>query len=232
MSTKLEPRVPVTVYVDEGQPVSVPSWVLDLDSFRRWILDHDDLPEQARVWWLKGEVYVNMCREQLFSHNRVKLRIAAALDDLAIKEDLGLVFADGALLSNFAAEISGNHDALFVSTESLTSQRVRLIEGKQGGHVELQGSPDMALEVVSQSSGKKDDVTLKAAYWEAGVREYWLVDVRGEQPRFDIFRRTSSGYVKTRQQAGWVKSNVFARSFRLVARQGPAKHTYYTLETR
>jgi Uma2 family endonuclease len=233
MTTKVEKRtLSVTVYVDEGQPVRVPSWVADIETFRRWVLEQDDLPEQARVWWLKGNVYITMCREQLFSHNRVKLRIAAALDDLAIKEDLGLVFTDGALLSNFAADISGNPDALFVSTESLNSQRVRLIEGKQGGHVELQGSPDLALEVLSQSSQSKDDVRLKQAYWEADIRECWLVDARGDEPGFDIFRHTARGYVKTRKQEGWVRSTVFGKSFRLQVRPGPMKHSVYTLEVR
>jgi hypothetical protein len=44
---------------------------------------------------------------------------------------------------------------------------VRLIVGKDGGFVELQGSPDMVLEVLSASSEEKDTVLLKAAYWEA-----------------------------------------------------------------
>jgi len=29
--------------------VSVPSWVVDLESFRRWA-DADDFPDHARIW--------------------------------------------------------------------------------------------------------------------------------------------------------------------------------------
>jgi Uma2 family endonuclease len=49
---------------------------------------------------------------------------------------------------------------------------VRLIEGKRGGYTEIQGSPDMVLEVVSDSNVHKDYELLRRAYWEAGIREY------------------------------------------------------------
>src|SRR5205085_1728741 len=134
--------------------------------------------------------------------------------------DLGIYFTDGVLLSNFAADISGNPDGMFVLTETLGSDRIRLIEGKDGGFVELQGSPDLVLEIVSPSSEDKDDVRLRQAYFEADIPEYWIIDVREEPFRFDILRRTSRGYANTRKQDGWVKSAVFGRSFRLVARKG------------
>jgi hypothetical protein len=44
-----------------------------------------------------------------------------------------------------------------------------LIEGKEEGHVELEGSLDMVLEVVSASSVHKDTVVLRRAYWQAGM---------------------------------------------------------------
>ena len=77
------------------------------------------------------------------------------------------------------------------------------------------------LEVLSDSSVEKDIVILFDAYWQAGIAEYWLVDARKGPVRFDIYRHTSKGYVATRKQAGWVKSAVFSKSFRLSQRQGP-----------
>ena len=47
--------------------------------------------------------------------------------------------------------------------------------------IEIIGTPDMVLEVLSDSSVRKDLVRLKAAYERAGVPEYWVVDARGEQ---------------------------------------------------
>ena len=82
-------------------------------------------------------------------------------------------------------------DGVFLSTVSVQQKRVRVVEGKGRGHVELEGSPDMVLEVVSPSSVEKDIVILRQAYWEAGIPEYWLVDARAEPLKFDILRHTA-----------------------------------------
>jgi Uma2 family endonuclease len=75
-------------------------------------------------------------------------------------------------------------------------------------------------------------VELRQAYWEAGVREYWLVDARKEPVEFDILRHTARGYSATRKQQGWVKSAVFGKAFRLAVRTTPLGHPDYTLEVR
>ena len=38
------------------------------------------------------------------------------------------------------------------------------------------GAPDFVLEIISESTGKKDYSTKLNKYWSAGVREYWIVD--------------------------------------------------------
>ncbi len=80
---------------------------------------------------------------------------------------------------------------------------------------ELEGSPDMVMEIVSTSSVKKDKVILPPLYWQASIAEYWLVDVREERMDFDIFRRGPKNYVPVRKAGGWLKSGVFDLSFRL-----------------
>src|SRR4051812_38573297 len=136
----------VTFIADAGG-VSVPDGVVDIESFRRWT-GADDFPEQGRVWWLKGEVWVDMSREQIFTHLAVKNEFFFVLTGLVKAGLLGLFLPDGLLLSNFAADVCGNPDATFISQETLRSDRVRLIEGADGGYVELQGTPDMVLEVI------------------------------------------------------------------------------------
>jgi Uma2 family endonuclease len=121
---------------------------------------------------------------------------------------------------------------MYVSYKALESGEVRLIEGKQGGYLELEGSPDMVLEVISTSSVRKDTVIMRQAYWEAGIREYWLVDARREPLKFDILRHTPKGYAATRKQDGWMKSAVFGKSFRLTQRLNQLGHPEYTLEVR
>ncbi len=69
-------------------------------------------------------------------------------------------------MSSLAADFAGNPDATFIANDTLRSDRIRLIEGKDGGYTELQGAADMVLEVVSDSSVDKDFVTLRQAYWK------------------------------------------------------------------
>jgi hypothetical protein len=63
-------------------------------------------------------------------------------------------------------------------TGDAPQDRVRLLEGKKGGYVEMEGSPDMVLETVSDSSVHKRHAATAPGLWTAGIREDWLVDAR------------------------------------------------------
>ncbi len=137
------------------------------------------------------------------------------------------------LLTNKVADLSGNPDSVFVSDHSLDSGRVELVEGKRGGVIELLGSPDMVLEVVSDSSEKKDNQTLFEAYMEAGITEYWLVDAREAAVEFTIYKHAEKKYTATRKQVGgWQKSAVFGKSFRLTRQTDRRGNPKFTLEVR
>ncbi len=221
----------MVIWANEVEELHIPQWVHDIHAYRRWT-ERTDFPEHGQISWICGEVWIDMGKEQLFTHVLVKTEITSVLRQLTKTENLGFVFGDGLMLTNFAADISVNPDATFVSHATLQSDRVRLIEGHEGGFTELQGSPDMVLEVVSRSSFRKDSVVLKRAYWEAGVREYWLIDARRPAIRFDIFRRGPKGFTATRRRDGWLRSDVFARSFRLTATETTTGHPEFRLETR
>jgi Uma2 family endonuclease len=142
----------------------------------------------------------------------------------------GYFLADRMLITNVGAGLSTEPDAGFLSHESLRRRRARLRKGDES--VEIVGTLDMVLEVVSPTSEEKDTKILLKLYWRAGVTEYWLVDPRGESVTFDIFQRGPKGYVPTPQQNGWVVSDVFGKSFRMT--QKPDKHglAEYRLEVR
>jgi Uma2 family endonuclease len=220
----------IRVMVETGQ-VRLPSWVVDLESFRRWS-DDEAFPETGQISFLKGDIWVDMSKEQLFSHNQVKMAIAFVLIGLVMRSRKGRYFGDGAFLSNAAADISNQPDGCFVSTLSLQQGLVRILEGVARGFVELEGSPEMVLEVVSDSSVEKDMVILRRAYAEAGIREYWLLDAREETPQFDILRLQGDHYVATRKRSGWVRSRVFGHEFRLTQQPGADGFPEYTLEVR
>ena len=221
----------ITVISESNSVVSIPGWVVDLESFRRWA-DDDDFPEDGRAFFLKGEVWIDMSKQQIFTHVLVKTEFTRVLGNLVKLAGHGLFLGDGALLSNPAADIAVVPDAMFVSQTTLRSDRVQLLPGWEEGHVEMEGTPDMVLEVVSASSVQKDTVVLRQAYWDAGIKEYWLVDARQEPIRFDILRRKRKGYVATRKRGGWLKSPGFDKSFQLTQRINAVGHPEYTLAVR
>lgn len=59
-----------TIVLDD-QRVHIPTWVDGLDSCRRW-LQSNDFPEDGRICYLDGDVWIDISREQIFSHNQVK----------------------------------------------------------------------------------------------------------------------------------------------------------------
>jgi Uma2 family endonuclease len=221
----------MTTVVYEQEQLHIPSWVVDLNSFRRWA-ESDAYPEAGRVCYLKGGVWADMTKQQIFTHVRIKSEIAFALLQTVREDQRGLYLPDGVFLTNTAAGISVIPDGVYVSKESIDAGEVRLVEGAEHGFTELEGSPDMVLEVVSDSSVRKDTVWLNEAYWVAGIREYWLVDVRKQPARFDLLKHAAKGYVATRKQGGWVKSNVFGRSYRVTQSVDHMKLPTYLLEAR
>jgi len=211
-----------------GAPVRIPGWVKDLASFRRWARS-GAFPDHGWISHLGGEIWVDLSMERA-AHNQAKGAVNGALTQLVQQEDLGSYFSDRMLLANDDADLSTEPDGMFVSHESIDRGKAILVEGDQA--LEVQGSPDMVLEVVSDSSVEKDLEVLFDLYWRAKIAEYWIIDVRGETPRFEINRRGPSKYGALRQQGGWVRSRVFQRSFRLVRTVRPGKLSRFTLETR
>jgi Uma2 family endonuclease len=202
-----------TMIVDEVK-LHIPDWVRDIHSFRRWTRQ-PGFPEKGNIWWLRGEVWADMSMEQIFTHLAIKGEFFRILANLVAELDGALMLPDGLLYTNEGAEISGNPDATFIAAETREAERVTLIEGKEHGFVEVIGTPDMVMEVVSDSSVKKDTEILIEAYWKAGIAEYWLVDARETPTVFNIWRHTANGYAAIRKKDKWVKSAVFGKSFRL-----------------
>jgi Uma2 family endonuclease len=217
--------------VIEAVNVTIPAWVADLDSFHRWC-ESDEFPEHGRICYLRGEVWIDMSEEQLFTHNQVKTEFTRALASLVKEVRQGRFFTDGLRIAHPEADMSAVPDGTFISHESLQRLRVRLVEGMDGGYVRVEGSPDMVLEVVSTSSVRKDTVRLRELYWKAGVREYWLVDARKEPLTFDILRQTARGYTATRKQDGWLRSAAFGKAFKLTQRTDDLGNPEYTLAVR
>jgi Uma2 family endonuclease len=151
-------------------------------------------------------------------------------------EDLGAVFVDRARVSHLGARLSVEPDVTVVLWASLAAGRVKEIaaaSGKPGRYVELEGAPDLVVEIISDSSARKDRERLPRLYAAAGVPELWLVDAREDALRFEIFALEESGYRAAEPDAeGWLRSPLLARRFRLLRRPAGGHRWGYRLDSR
>jgi Uma2 family endonuclease len=214
------------VIADKG---CIPDCIADLESFRRWARS-DEFPEAGWYSFLDGEIWADVSKEQLFSHNGVKVAVTYAIMALLQEIRTGQFVTDRMLLTNVAADLSTEPDGLYFHWSVIESGRLKLIEGSDEGCVELEGTPDMVLEVVSRTSVRKDTVVLRDLYWQAGIPEYWLIDARGPNPEFQILKYTAEGYQTTESTSAGIFSRVFNRSFQLRQQADPLGHREFFLE--
>jgi hypothetical protein len=222
--------LPVRIQGERGE-VSIPAGIGDLAAFRRWLCS-DDFPERLCVCYLDGLLWVDLTMEQLYTHNRVKLAVTLVLGGLAESTNVGLFMPEGMHLSNLGANLSTVPDGIFASYGAFQAGRVTEVpNARQVGVVDLVGTPDMVLEVVSDSSVQKDMVILPGLYQAAQIPEFWRIDARGDL-RFEILRLTQTGYAPTQLADGWWRSDVFGRDFRLTQGIDPRGQPRFTLEMR
>ncbi len=206
-----------TAVVLEDQ-VEIPMDLRSLADFRRWAMS-DEFPERGRIDYLAGRIEVDMSPEAFFSHGGLKIEIDGTLLQLVKRLDLGYLRTDRTRVSSVEADLSAEPDVVFISHQSLAAGRVRLISkaGAEGEeYVEVEGGPDLVVEVVSASSVKKDTERLPEAYFRAEVREFWLADARREPFLFRIHQRGASGFEAVEPDAeGFQPSAVLNCRFRL-----------------
>ena len=97
--------------------VDIPDGISDLAGFRRWA-HSDDFPETGRICFLDGRVWLDVSKEQVFTHNQVKqefksFRLSRQLDEagnpeysLSARSDL-VRPTNPAVRSRRAASITG-----------------------------------------------------------------------------------------------------------------------------
>ena len=188
-----------------------------LAEFRRWAAS-DQYPDNARVDYVAGHMEVETSPEDLFTHGNLKTKLIVVLGTLLEQRDLGTIFSDCTRIASTEADLSAEPDIVVVLHESLQNGQVRLVarSGDDTRFAELQGAPDLVVEIVSDSSVSKDTTRLPAAYWHAGIPEFWLIDARGDELVHHIYRRGPSAYAPASQDLnGFLRSEVFGCSFRL-----------------
>ncbi|HUT94792.1 MAG TPA: Uma2 family endonuclease [Thermoguttaceae bacterium] len=214
------------------EQVEIPLTIRSLAEFRRWALS-EDFPERGRIDYVAGRIEVDMQPEDLFCHGTLKTEIVGMVSPCVKRRNLGYVFTARSRVSCPQGDLSVEPDGLFVSHEALDTGRVRLIPAathEPGHYIELEGPPDLIVEIVSDSSVGKDTRRLPEAYFKAGVREFWLADARKDPVVFRIHQPGEAAYVPEEPDAAsFQTSAIFGCSFRLDSRRDPKGHWVFDL---
>jgi Uma2 family endonuclease len=215
----------------EQGAIQFPAAAATFRGFREWATS-DAFPERLKASYIGREVILDMSPEDLETHSKLKDRVSVVISSYVYDRDLGEFYPDGILVTNEAAKLSTEPDASFVSWDTFAAGRAMMKPGQSSSsaYVELVGTPDWVLEVVSRSSVVKDTVQLRQAYHAAGVAEYWLVDARHDDVQFQILRWRQEGYVPVPARKGWRRSFVFGCRFALERKRHRMGHWRYALK--
>lgn len=130
--------------------------------FRR--ADYLALPDEPRCELLWGHLVVTPAPIAL--HQRVVLSLARRLDDFAL--------AHGHLCLIAPIDVTLSDHTVLQPDLLIVARERREIAPKW-----IDGAPDLVVEVLSPSTGRRDRMVKLALYARAGVPEYWIVDPEG-----------------------------------------------------
>ena len=129
--------------------------------------DYLKTPDDKRYELIEGELY--MTPSPVTNHQRISRRIEFLLEKFVTENELGEIFY-APYDVYFDDENVVQPDILFISKD-----RLNIIGDKN-----LQGAPDLVIEILSESNAYRDLIQKKKLYARFGVKEYWIV-VPGEK---------------------------------------------------
>jgi Uma2 family endonuclease len=213
----------------------LPAGVSDFDRFRRWTWE-PSFPERGRIDYLAGTIEVDLSPEDLYAHGVVKTALTARLYPLLVDSGRGCLFSDCTRIVSTAARLSVEPDVVAMLWESLRQGRIREIPGakqRKDRFIELEGAPDLVVEILSDSSEQKDRRRLPPLYAAAGIPELWIADCRGTEVAFETHVLGPKGYARQpADSAGWRHSPLLGRHVRLVRWRNEMSRWVYDLESR
>ena len=146
--------------------------------------DYKNMPESetTRYELIEGELY--MVPSPSFEHQHTSGGLYRALADFVEEHGLGTVLAAplDVVLKGKRRESVVQPDIMFIS-----KARSKIIH-----HEEIRGGPDLIVEILSPSTGKRDRTAKKMLYARHGVTEYWLVEPESET--IEVLKLTARGY--------------------------------------
>ena len=113
----------------DGLVLCIPASAHTINGFREWVKS-DDFLEKVRVTFISGEITLDMSKEEIETHNKVKTEIMWVLGSLDRDAEIGTLYTEGVLISHEGAEVSNNPDGIYVTWESIDAGRVRMVRAK------------------------------------------------------------------------------------------------------
>jgi Uma2 family endonuclease len=221
-----------TATLRDDEMLQIPAGINSLDDFRRWSRS-DDFPEGPRIDYIRGQIEVAIVPDDVWFHAAPKSEFVCTIHAASKRHRLGTVFTGGLRISSDDGDFSSEPDVVLLLHETLFSGRAVLVpkaSKEEGRYIELTGAPDLVVEIISDSSVGKDSRRLPPAYFAAGIREFWLVDVRPNHFLFRIHHRGKAKWASARiRPDGSQRSRVLGRNYRLEQHEQPGGIWSYDL---
>ncbi len=141
--------------------------------------DYLKTPDDVRYELIEGELIMTPAPD--IEHQKISSELEYQMMRFVKENNLGRVF-DAPCDVYLDQENIVQPDILFVSKE-----RFNII-----GEKNIQGAPDLVVEIVSESNAYRDVIQKKRLYARFGVKEYWLV-VPGEK-MIEVYNLDKQGY--------------------------------------
>jgi Uma2 family endonuclease len=127
---------------------------------------------------INGEHYVTAA--PFLRHQRIVLRLGLYLGNFVQAHPLGEVFIAPTDI------VLSPHDILQPDLLFISNERSSIAEEKN-----VQGAPDLVIEILSDSTRRLDQVIKREAYERRGVLEYWMFDP--QRKGTEVWEQTTEG---------------------------------------
>lgn len=129
--------------------------------------DYVKAPDDKRFQLIEGELI--MVPAPNVVHQRILRKLGFALDEFTRKQNNGEIFVAPCDV------VFDQYNVLQPDISLILNETEDIITDKN-----IQGAPDLVVEIISPSSAYQDLVQKKKLYAKFGVKEYWLVDPEGK----------------------------------------------------
>lgn len=145
--------------------------------------DYALLPDDGKRYEvIRGELYVSAAPRPL--HQRVITRLSYFLEGFLGNSDIGTAYV--APIDVILPEKLG--DPVQPDIVAIRRENLRIID-----ELNIQGAPDLVVEVLSPSNPAHDRKLKYDLYADAGVQEYWIIDPHSRTVEIHVLRGETYG---------------------------------------